>query len=124
MNKKISYLDIFLSIPYISSLITEDDKKVLKSLQDFKVNKFLESDNVELEFSFKDNPYIEAGVYKLLFFIDQNAGYEDRLVKVKSDQIDWKPEKNFTFKKQGKNKVEKRPSFFWIFKTFNAGDFE
>lgn len=65
-----TFLDLFLSIPYLNSLITEDDKKVLKSLTDFKVNKFLDTDNIELEFEFKENSYIESGVYKILYVID------------------------------------------------------
>jgi hypothetical protein len=51
-NKKITFLDIFKSIQPIARLITEEDEKVLKNLIDFKINKFLDSDNLELEFEF------------------------------------------------------------------------
>ncbi len=59
-----------MKIPYINYLITDQDKKVLKHLINFSINKFIENDNVELEFEFEDNKFIEKGIYKILYIID------------------------------------------------------
>ena len=85
----------------------------------FKVNVFEDSDNIELEFEFKENKFIEQGVYKILYIIDENSSYQDGLIEIKADQY-----QNFLLEKTPKNKIKKCPSFFWIFKNFKAEDFE
>ena len=90
----------------------------------FNVNVFEDSDNIELEFEFKENKFIEQGVYKILYIIDENSSYQDGLIEIKADQLDWKPDQNFLLEKTPKNKIKKCPSFFWIFKNFKADDFE
>lgn len=41
----------------------------------FRINVFEDSDNIELEFEFKDNKFIEQGIYKVLYVIDENSSY-------------------------------------------------
>lgn len=124
VQKSISYQSLFESITYLNQFITQKDKELLQHLVQFKINVFEDSDNIELEFEFKENKFIEQGIYKIMYVIDENSSFQDGLIEIKADQLDWKPEQNFLLKKSTKNKVKRSPSFFWIFKSFKAEDFE
>jgi nucleosome assembly protein 1-like 1 len=117
------WLYLFDKAPVISQLISDEDRDVLKSLENVKV--FLEKDspNFSIEFTFGPNDYFTND--KLVLSVDVA---ENEVEEITSTEINWKPGKNIRMtevEKKQKNKktgqvrtiikTEKQESFFWIF---------
>lgn len=52
---------------------------------------------------------------------DHDEDFEDDLVEIKGEMIEWKIGQNYLVKVE--NQEERMPSFLWLFKSFKAIDF-
>lgn len=121
---KLSFLDLLLIIPFLNKLITKQDQKVLQYLTNINLERSVDCDDFLVEFEFGENPFFENESLQIKFLINPDSEFDFGIVEIKSDQIDWKPQQNFLYKKSRSQSGEERiPSFFWLFRSFKSVDF-
>ena len=81
-----------------------------------------------LEFTFRPNPYIANR--KLRITTTENEEDNIDIDRIRSTLIEWKPGMNYLVdvsysKRKGKTKIreQRNESFMWIFKNYNANDY-
>lgn len=128
------WMNLLLRITRIKSMISDADLEVLKHLEDVQIFRNPDNANIRVEFSFRENEFFTNK--KLVVESVTSDDDEAEILNIKSEGIDWKPGKNvaakYVLKKPGNEKGKKKAtekeirneSFFWIFKDYNAKDFE
>ncbi len=79
----------------------------MKYVDSLNIEKFVGSDDLIVEFGFKENPYFENEFLRITFSIDESSDFDCGIIETKSEQIDWKPQKNFLLKKLKNDKNKK-----------------
>lgn len=128
------YRELLLKMPRFACMIADKDKEVLEYLDAVDVFRNAENGGVRVELRFKPNEFFTNE--KLVVESVTGESDDTEIDQIKSSGIAWKDGKNIlvsTVKKavgnkKGKKKnVEKETrneSFFWVFKDFNAEDFQ
>jgi hypothetical protein len=119
------FLRVLLNIPYFRDTITEEDKVVLKYLDHIEILNFQDNDNYRLEFYFKENEFFYNDKLTIEVLVDDDEDFDAGIVEIKGEMIEWKEGKNYLVNfNQEKGEEKNNNSFFWIFKSFKAEDFQ
>lgn len=128
------WMNILLKIPRLECMIMEKDKEILAYLDHVEIFRNQDNSDCRIEFTFKENEFFTN--QKLTIESVSNENDDSDIEKIKCEGINWKAGKNILVstvqKKSGNKKGKKKTtekevrneSFFWIFKDFNAEDFE
>lgn len=123
------WFNMLHNTPKLMDWITFKDEELLEYLDNIETFRKEDSALMCVEFTFRPNPYFKNHKLRITSYEDEDDDIE--ITKIRSDLIKWKPGMNYlvttdSFTKKGKLKVvEKRHiSFFWIFKNYNANDFD
>lgn len=128
------WLHLLLKVHVLEHMISEKDKEIMAYLDHIEVFRNQENSNCRVEFTFKENEFFTNPKLIIESITDENDGTE--IEKIKSEGINWKAGKNILIstvqkkvgnkkgKKKAVEKEQRNESFFWIFKDYNAEDFE
>ena len=125
------WFNILQKIEIIKAVITPEDTEILKHLEHIDIVKSEDTLNYKIEFTFGKNEHIMNDKLTVEVFVNENSseGEEERYNEIKSTEIKWYPGKDIRFhevtvkpkgkkgkKGPAKTKLERKDSFFWIFK--------
>ncbi|KAL7139232.1 hypothetical protein ABFS83_09G037000 [Erythranthe nasuta] len=117
------WLTAFMSHPALSELLTEEDQKIFKYLNNLEVEDFKDvKSGYSISFIFKSNPYFEdSKITKTFNFLDEGV------TKIISTPIKWKEgmgiPNGVTEKKKGSKRSHAEESFFtWFNNSEHKGD--
>lgn len=124
------WLHLLQKIQKSAFMIKEQDEEVLKHLQHLDCIKNQNNTDYTLEFIFSENEYFTN--QKLTIYVKMEEDEDTEVETIKADKINWKEGKNVLVtkikkrNKKGKTvfKEKRNESFFWIFKDYNANDFQ
>lgn len=78
------------SIPLFKQLITKKDEEVLEYLENIQIFNQKENDDYLVEFTFGENPFFENEKLMIKMVYDHDEDFEDDLVEIKGEMIEWK----------------------------------
>lgn len=55
------------------------------------IEKFVDSDDLVVEFTLKENPYFENEFLWIRFVIDESSDFDCGIIETRSEPIEWKP---------------------------------
>ena len=124
------WLVLFERIETLNSLITVEDKEILRFLIHVDVCKTESSNDYTVEFTFAKNDFFKNEKLKVEVCTDDGDDSGESIKEIKSTEIEWETGKDVrntevTTKaktKKGKKipaktKLEKKESFFWLFRN-------
>lgn len=118
------WLTAFMSHPALSELLTEEDQKMFKYLNNLEVEDFKDvRSGYSITFKFNANPYFEDTTLAKTFTFS-----DDGVTKIDASQIKWKegmgiPNGVSEEKKKGKKRTHAEESFFsWFTSSEHKGD--
>lgn len=118
------WLNLLLRVNLLESVISENDKKVLKYLKKMDIIKYPDNENYSVEFYFEENEYFENEKLVVSVHIDDDDDYDLNIEEIRGELIEWKPNKNYLVNIVNGEEKRMANSFFWFFKSFKAVDFE
>ena len=127
------FLPILEKIDLINSLITDEDRTILKHLENIDITRSQDTFDFQIEFTFSKNEFFKNDKLKIELSVENGDENPEKISKVTSTPIEWFPGKDI---RQGevsvksKNKKNKKPvikmqkkeSFFWVFKDHTRPD--
>ncbi len=111
-------------VDFFRPAISSKDEQVLSYLDHIEIFNHQIDDNYRVEFTFRENEFFYNN--KLIVEVvvdDDEEDYQDGVVEIKGDTIEWKQGLNYLMKKSGNEIVKGEKSFFWIFKSFKSEDY-
>jgi len=124
------WLVLFERIETLNALITEEDKEILRHLTHVEVCKIESNSDYSVEFTFAKNDFFSNEKLKVEVLTDEGDESGETIKEIKSTEIEWAAGKDVRHtevttkartkkgkKIPAKTKLEKKESFFWLFKN-------